>query len=125
MILRPPCSTRTDTLFPYTTLFGSTAAFLPAVLFYAALLLQTDFYAARNGLRGIPGNEVPGLIPTLAQGWYYILALIGLTALLLAWRIEGEAPFWVSLFLLAIRSEERRVGKECVSTCRSRWAPSH
>src|SRR3546814_12689455 len=23
----------------------------------------------------------------------------------------------------AIRSEERRVGKECVSTCRSRWAP--
>src|SRR3546814_21141626 len=25
---------------------------------------------------------------------------------------------------LAVRSEERRVGKECVSTCRSRWAPS-
>src|SRR3546814_13231590 len=24
-----------------------------------------------------------------------------------------------------IRSEERRVGKECVSTCRSRWAPYH
>src|SRR3546814_4867385 len=23
------------------------------------------------------------------------------------------------------RSEERRVGKECVSTCRSRWAPDH
>src|SRR3546814_11246986 len=23
------------------------------------------------------------------------------------------------------RSEERRVGKECVSTCRSRWAPEH
>src|SRR3546814_14326808 len=26
--------------------------------------------------------------------------------------------FWV-------RSEERRVGKECVSTCRSRWSPYH
>src|SRR3546814_11401749 len=25
----------------------------------------------------------------------------------------------------AARSEERRVGKECVSTCRSRWSPSH
>src|SRR3546814_16934894 len=25
----------------------------------------------------------------------------------------------------AVRSEERRVGKECVSTCRSRWSPSH
>src|SRR3546814_3985902 len=26
---------------------------------------------------------------------------------------------------LAARSEERRVGKECVSTCRSRWSPYH
>src|SRR3546814_13209887 len=24
-----------------------------------------------------------------------------------------------------MRSEERRVGKECVSTCRSRWSPYH
>src|SRR3546814_4332471 len=27
--------------------------------------------------------------------------------------------------IAASRSEERRVGKECVSTCRSRWSPSH
>src|SRR3546814_5054487 len=27
--------------------------------------------------------------------------------------------------LLVGRSEERRVGKECVSTCRSRWSPYH
>src|SRR3546814_20595880 len=27
--------------------------------------------------------------------------------------------------LLLPRSEERRVGKECVSTCRSRWSPYH
>src|SRR3546814_11899039 len=26
---------------------------------------------------------------------------------------------------VVVRSEERRVGKECVSTCRSRWAPYH
>src|SRR3546814_2795486 len=26
---------------------------------------------------------------------------------------------------VAQRSEERRVGKECVSTCRSRWSPYH
>src|SRR3546814_8433776 len=25
----------------------------------------------------------------------------------------------------AVRSEERRVGKECVRTCRSRWSPYH
>ena len=26
---------------------------------------------------------------------------------------------------VAARSEERRVGKECVTTCRSRWSPYH
>src|SRR3546814_1766192 len=31
------------------------------------------------------------------------------------------ADGWASL----IRSEERRVGKECVSTCRSRWSTYH
>src|SRR3546814_1241805 len=28
-------------------------------------------------------------------------------------------------YLITQRSEERRVGKECVSTCRSRWSPYH
>src|SRR3546814_1842119 len=27
--------------------------------------------------------------------------------------------------IVSLRSEERRVGKECVSTCRSRWSPYH
>src|SRR3546814_3632173 len=31
----------------------------------------------------------------------------------------------VALANCTIRSEERRVGKECVSTCRSRWSPYH
>src|SRR3546814_16550992 len=30
-----------------------------------------------------------------------------------------------SIEILQDRSEERRVGKECVSTCRSRWSPYH
>src|SRR3546814_20524420 len=30
-----------------------------------------------------------------------------------------------ALQALGVRSEERRVGKECVSTCRSRWSPYH
>src|SRR3546814_9678575 len=30
-----------------------------------------------------------------------------------------------SLHEAFMRSEERRVGKECVSTCRSRWSPYH
>src|SRR3546814_5846902 len=31
----------------------------------------------------------------------------------------------LSLQRKVVRSEERRVGKECVSTCRSRWSPYH
>src|SRR3546814_980211 len=31
----------------------------------------------------------------------------------------------VELRCIDHRSEERRVGKECVSTCRSRWSPDH
>src|SRR3546814_3330962 len=31
----------------------------------------------------------------------------------------------VETLAVVVRSEERRVGKECVSTCRSRWSPYH
>src|SRR3546814_5260996 len=37
---------------------------------------------------------------------------------------DDRTAFQVEL-VYAGRSEERRVGKECVSTCRSRWAPYH
>src|SRR3546814_13346856 len=32
---------------------------------------------------------------------------------------------WTAFLFLFARSEERRVGKGCVSTCRARWSPSH
>src|SRR3546814_8448451 len=35
--------------------------------------------------------------------------------------VENRVPVNIELK----RSEERRVGKECVSTCRSRWSPYH
>src|SRR3546814_15592639 len=38
-------------------------------------------------------------------------------------RLFARTPDW--LRTPASRSEERRVGKECVSTCRSRWSPYH
>src|SRR3546814_15258750 len=39
-------------------------------------------------------------------------------------QVEGWVPKWMSFPPAAYtRSEERRVGKECVSTCRSRWSP--
>src|SRR3546814_12094543 len=41
-----------------------------------------------------------------------------------AYRLTAELP-GLSEQDIAVRSEERRVGKECVSTCRSRWSPYH
>src|SRR3546814_5079168 len=39
----------------------------------------------------------------------------------------AETTRWTAILTIVvqIRSEERRVGKECVSTCRSRWSPYH
>src|SRR3546814_13769508 len=42
----------------------------------------------------------------------------------LAEALADRAWKTCSVTLIA-RSEERRVGKECVSTCRSRWSPYH
>src|SRR3546814_7021302 len=40
-------------------------------------------------------------------------------------QARRDARDQLQVFLLGPRSEERRVGKECVSTCRSRWSPYH
>src|SRR3546814_1846747 len=40
-------------------------------------------------------------------------------------RQPGEVLAGTGGRAAAARSEERRVGKECVSTCRSRWSPNH
>src|SRR3546814_12759759 len=46
------------------------------------------------------------------------------------YTISGGALTWTNndgttVPAVTPRSEERRVGKECVSTCRSRWSPYH
>src|SRR3546814_20002054 len=38
---------------------------------------------------------------------------------------RGASERGVDIIQNCERSEERRVGKECVSTCRSRWSPFH
>src|SRR3546814_20286600 len=45
----------------------------------------------------------------------------GMARIMLSW--VNEATSWPSR--RTTRSEERRVGKECVRTCRSRWWPTH
>src|SRR3546814_19026010 len=46
----------------------------------------------------------------------------GLAELLMVGALDHAAELGAD-GLLSVRSEERRVGKECVSTCRSRWSP--
>ena len=49
--------------------------------------------------------------------WRFFFAAVVSWAWLMLWPSQRQA--------LRRRSEERRVGKECVSLCRSRWSPYH
>src|SRR3546814_14987245 len=97
MIRLPPRSTRTDTLFPYTTLFRSGQVLLHGFL--------GDAHAHCDLLeRQLLNPPQPEHFPAPRRQAVE--------------RADQAAQ-------LALRSEERRVGKECVSTCRSRWSPYH
>src|SRR3546814_16751693 len=105
MIRRPPRSTRTDTLFPYTTLFRSRIEF--------------GIGQGRESLERLAGCGVHGLID---HGLHLNLAVA---------VARGDGPSapapreTTSSDQSCVRSEERRVGKECVSTCRSRGSLYH
>src|SRR3546814_20249344 len=99
MIRRPPRSTRTDTLFPYTTLFRSARRI--GQVGAAEDIDQQPRHHADSGRAEAP---VP--------------------AIEFAQRAADERR-QQSADVDADRSEERRVGKECVSPCRSRWWPYH
>src|SRR3546814_10931488 len=103
MIRRPPISTRTDTLFPYTTLFRSCNYDVP---------FSPD----------ICGRVTPGPVPT--NGPSSTCPYIDPNPVE-SINGEGHNYFRSKNPYKLRRSEERRVGKECVSTCRSRWSPYH
>src|SRR3546814_16828217 len=75
------------------------------------------------------GNPLPLDLPTIQRAHDWLVAQFSLPSLLVekptfVLRIynyfKSKAPPEAPLIN---RSEERRVGKECVSTCRSRWLP--
>src|SRR3546814_18291521 len=75
---------------------------------FAAVGFMDDLDKVTKGShRGIPGR-----VRLLLE---FIIA--GIAVLLIVSRTGTD------LYLPFLRSEERRVGKECVSTCRSRWSP--
>src|SRR3546814_13154974 len=110
MIRRPPRSTRTDTLFPYTTLFRSHPLTKAVKLSYAAS------YARQSDYRNNPNDY--------SAEYYLVEAGLGFSGFTIGggYEVLGADN---GVALTSFRSEERRVGKECVSTCRSRWSPYH
>lgn len=78
------------------------AALVPSLLFYFALFMQIDGYAAKNKLRGLPRAELPDIAKTFAEGWQYILVFVFLIWLLLVEQVESLAPFYATGLLLVI-----------------------
>src|SRR3546814_4766347 len=52
-------------------------------------------------------------------------AVTGINGMQIAQYVHAITGVLLTGVIIAHRSEERRVGKECVSTCRSRWSPYH
>lgn len=84
------------------------AALAPAVLFYLALLLQTDAYAARNNLSGLPPEEIPKIWPVIKQGWHFLFCLAVLIYMLVVMRIDAYAPYYATAVLIATSMIRRR-----------------
>src|SRR3546814_19130763 len=112
MIRRPPRSTRTDTLFPYTTLFRSVLRAIerPEGLRRHHLGKADDGVERRAQLVAHMGEEA-GLRPAGRLGFLGGAAQVALGVDLRGDVVEHH------------RTEERRVGQECVSTCIYRWSP--
>src|SRR3546814_14502345 len=60
-----------------------------------------------------------------AQELAFLSGLALLVSLMLLVTLNDLSTLGLWEKLANLRSEERRVGKECVSTCRSRWSPYH
>ncbi|MDK3074516.1 TRAP transporter fused permease subunit [Sedimentitalea sp. JM2-8] len=84
------------------------AAAVPSILYYFGLFVQIDAYAARNGLRGLPRNGLPGLRETIRDGWQYVFVFAVLIFLMVAFRWETTAPFYAIVLLLVINQFSRR-----------------
>src|SRR3546814_18044698 len=112
MIRRPPRSTRTDTLFPYTTLFRSNTN---RRTYHLELSATNSTYMAAVSWT-YPQDALIALRTAEAERdrTAPVAAGIDFSALNFRYRIAGDRPEW--------RSEERRGGRECVSTRRSRWS---
>src|SRR3546814_14755367 len=117
MLRRPPRSTRTDTLFPYTTLFRS-----PACRFEGGEEACLCSMKARSRARGARRRRVAGYYGCARPARSEVDLDRNSEAWLRSARADARSE---ALRRHAKRSEERRVGKVCVITCRYRGSPYH
>src|SRR3546814_15833286 len=121
MIRRPPRSTRTDTLFPYTTLFRPGAGF--GVGGHVVALAEPLALGGEPGDQSGQRRQEPWRCGALDQRARPPHRLIEARHRAGRGPLEHQA---VDPEDDAVASpEERRVGKECVRPCRSRWSPYH
>jgi len=78
------------------------AAFLPVILYWTSLFVQTDFYAAKTGLKGISREELPSFFQTIKEGWYYPITLAVLVYFIFFQRVEYFAPYYATAVHLVI-----------------------
>src|SRR3546814_12547500 len=121
MIRRPPRSTRTDTLFPYTTLFRSP---ISADGEYR-LIVEGDSGAVVAETAAGEANNQAALLLNVGLADYADLEVSDVEAP--AQTIDDPARVRVEWTVTNIgtRSAARRVGEEGVRTCQFRWAPDH
>jgi len=88
------------------------AASMPAVLYYFALFMQSDYYAAKNGIAGLPRTELPKFSKVMKEGWYYVFALLALIIFIFVFKWEARSPFFATLVLLATVGIKDLMNKE-------------
>src|SRR3546814_18228559 len=121
MIRRPPRSTRTDTLFPYTTLFRSRASPVPQISTGLNEIVREFKPTAASD--GKPSSVGAGFGRSDCGPGPSSQSRSNTERLELGDEIVARAGKDLPDIGDERRSEERRVGKECVSSCRSRWSP--
>src|SRR3546814_20140572 len=115
MIRRPPRSTRTDTLFPYTTLFRSPEARQSDALGNLAVPVPSARLTVPCGTSVLFGNDFgAGRLGAADKGAFAVEDRLQKAQQRAAGHHRGEAQE---------SPEERRGGKEGVGTGRSQWSP--
>lgn len=75
---------------------------IPALLYFFSLLIMVDFEAAKGKLKGLKKEDLPDLVDVLKRGWFYIVPLVVIVAILVSGKSAGIAGFWAIITTFAI-----------------------